>query len=579
MNESSISAPKVKRRARVVWIGVLTAFAVCGFQLFNIQIVKGAELAEQGKAVRTSIDKIDAPRGEIVDANGQVLAETIKTYHIAVNQKNITEYRHYEDGKLVGTGAAEAAKQLAPVLGMDASELGGKLVGDQDWVYLAKNVDVEKWREVRKLRIYGIDWEPSFERLYPAGITAASVVGSVDADGVGNSGLELTYDKLLTGVPGEESFEVGPTGAEIPGGKRLTKEAVPGATLNTSIDSDLNYSLQDLVTEYTKRFGADWGAVVVMEMGTGRILALADSDLVSPEKGPQNSPAVQSMYEPGSVGKVLTFATALQEGTINPLTMFSVPSVLEVGGQTFQDFHEDHPTYQKTATGVLAMSSNTGTIQVGSTVSDESRYKTFKDFGLGQPTGIELPAESAGSLTDPSKWDGRTRYTTMFGQGLAVNAIQATAIVATVGNSGVWVAPHLVDGWTEADGTFHPKKAEAPREVLKPDVASTLLTMMESVVANEDGTASLAAVPGYRIAAKTGTAERLGLGGIVPSMSGVIPADNPKIAVTAVLYNPQASDAVSSVSVAPLFGSVVTEAVRMLGIPPSSEPAKLFPSE
>lgn len=569
---------KARGRGRVIWIVSLMALAACGVQLFNIQIVRGAELAEQGRIVRTDASKIDAPRGSIVDANGQVLVDTVKTYHIAVNQRHITEFRNYEDGKLVGTGPAEAARLLAPLLNRDPSELGGEMVGESTYHYLAKDVDLETFRQIRKLNIYGIEWEPSFERQYPAGTTAATVVGTVDDEGNGNSGLELVFNDVLTGTPGEESYEVGPTGAVMPGAKVTTKEAVPGVTLHTSIHSDLQYSIQELLDDVVTKFGGEWGSVVVMDVKTSRILVLADSLQASPLEGPQSSPTVQNLYEPGSVGKVLTVATALEKGTVTPTTRYSVPSTWDIGDQHFHDYDQDHPTYELTATGVLAMSSNTGTIQIGSTVSDSDRYQTFLDFGLGQLTGVEIPGETPGMLTEPETWDGRTKYTNMFGQGIAVNAIQATEIGAVIGNGGVWNAPHLVDGWTTADGVYHQKEVATPREVLSPEVAQTLLTMMESVVSGEMGTAASAAVEGYRIAAKTGTAERAG-GGIVQSIVGVVPADDPQIVVSALVYNPAWESSIDIAgAVGRLFGSSVAESVRMLGISPSSEPARLFPS-
>lgn len=567
-----------QKRARVVWIAALIGLLACAAQLFNIQIVRGAELAEQGRTVRTSVSRIDAPRGSIVDATGQVLVDTVKTYHIAVNQKNITEYiRRDKKGNVVGRGPAEAAKQLAPLLDRDPAELGGQMLGDSPYVYLAKDVDATTYRAIRKLGIYGIEWEPSFERLYPAGSTAASVVGSVDYEGQGNSGLELTFNDILQGVPGEASYEIGPTGAVMPGAKVTTKEAQPGATLHTSIHSDLQHSVEEALNETVETWGAEWGAVVVLDVATSRVLVLADSGLKDPSNGPQSSAAVQMVYEPGSVGKALTFATALEHGTITPYTEFTVPDRYEAGGQIFTDMHP-HETYVRTSTGILAASLNTGTVMVSETVSDEQRFETFQKFGLGAPTGIELPGESAGILHPYEEWDGRMRYTTSFGQGYAVTAIQAAQLMATIANGGVWNAPRLVDGWTTADGVYHEAEREAPHEALRPEVAETLSLMLESVTSDPGlGTGRAAAVDGYRVAAKTGTAELLGLG-IVPSMAGFLPADDPQIAICAVLYKP-AVEETAAVAVAPLFSRVSAEAIRSLGIAPSGEAARLFPSE
>ena len=571
-----------RNRSRWIWIAVAFAFLVCAIKLFVIQIIQGPALAEQARVVRTSATTIQAQRGSIVDANGQVLAESVLTYHIACNQQLILEYVQYDDeGDAVGWGPAAAAAQLADLLDMDQSELGGLMVGDSTYQYLAKNVDQETYQQIRSLDIYGIEWEPVYDRVYPQGNTAATVIGSVDSEGQGNGGLELTFDELLTGEEGEESYEISPNGAIIPGAKVTSKEAVSGATIHTSLQTDLQSFVQEYLDEAVETYEADWGAVVILEISTSRVLVLADSGTEAPEEGPQASRAVQMVFEPGSVGKLLTFATALEEDVITPETVFSVPDTLTTDdGETITDLHE-HSTYDRTATGILVESSNTGTVKIGLQLSDEDRYETMKLFGLGELPGIELPGESAGLLYSPSEWEGRTRYTTMFGQGYAMTALQEAALVATIGNGGVYVAPRLVDGWTNADGTYEEAEDPTPVQAISEETANELLTMMESVAQDTTyGTGSGAAVEGYRTAVKTGTAE-LSSGGTVTTVAGVVSADSPSLAIAVVLYNPQ-SGILSSDSAAPLFKDVATEAVRMLGIPASSEEATLYsvvPSE
>ncbi len=571
-----MTAPKnIQRRGRVIWVFALIALLACALQLFNIQIVKGAELAEEGRSVRTRTSALDAPRGAILDVNGQVLVETQATYHIAVNQKAIGDYRRFDDeGELVGQGPAEAARLLAPLLHRDPTELGGEMIGDSTYRYLARDVDAKTYRAIRALRIYGIEWEPSFERVYPSGSTAASVLGSVDSEGNGNAGLELTFNDLLVGTAGQEAYEVGPTGAVMPGAKTVIKEALPGQTIHTTLHSDLQHSVERLLDEAVAQNGAQWGAVVVLEVGTGNVLALADSNNQNPALGPSASRAVQMVYEPGSTFKVVTFGAALEEGTITPLTEFTVPDQYEIGGQVFKDL-APHETQRRTATGILAESSNTGTVMVGATVPEQRRYDISSAFGFGKPTGIELPGESGGILHTPQEWDGRMRYTTMFGQGVAVTAIQSAVMASVIANDGVWVAPTLVQGFSDQEGNFHEPEPTDPVQVLRPEVAQTLLLMMESVA--EAGTGGLAQVEGYRSALKTGTAENPG-GGIVPSMIGVVPADQPVLAISAVLYDPK-NTLTAGVSVAPLFAQVSAEALRSLSVPPSKEAPVLYPSE
>ncbi len=552
----------------------VAALMVSAVQLFMIQIVRGDELADQGRMVRTSASAVQAPRGKIVDADGAVLVESRATYHIAVNQKNILEYRHVDDsGNLVGRGPAEAAALLAPLLGVDEAELGGKMLGDQTYVYLAKDVDASTYRQIRKLGIYGIEWEPSFKRNYPAGSLAATVLGSIDIDGNGNAGVELTYNDALTGTPGEESYEIGPTGAVIPGAKVVSKEAVAGETVNLTIHSDLQHAVENAVNEAVEYHVAEWGAAVVMTVDSFEILALADSGNQSPSAGPQASRALQMVYEPGSVGKILTFTSALDKGVIDPETEYLVAdSYTTTNGQVFTDINPHEPVY-RTATGILANSLNTGTVIVGEQVPAEERYAMMKRFGLGQMTGVQLPGESAGIMSSPDQWDGRTFYTTMFGQGYAVNAVQAATIAATLGNGGVRLEPTIVSGTTAENGEFTEVDRPAPVEVVRPEVAATVVKMLESVTAPK-GTGVLAAVDGYRLAAKTGTAE-IGDGGTIANMVALFPADDPQIAISVVLYRPTYLH-LAGESAAPLVQQIASDTIRALDIPPASEPATLF---
>ena len=563
------------RRSRSILAVAVIFLLIAAAQLFMIQIVRGADLAEQGRVVRTSASAVQAPRGSVVDADGVVLVESRITYHIAANQKALLEYRNVDDkGNIVGKGPAEAARLLAPILKMDQAELGGMLLGDSTYEYLAKNVEPDVYREIRGLGIYGIEWEPSFDRLYPGGSLAGTVLGSVDVDGNGNSGLELMFQDELTGTPGEESYEIGPTGAVIPGAKVVSKEAQPGDTVNTTLVADLQYAVQSALDSAVDAHGAEWGSAVVMDVASAEILALADSDTTTPEDGPQASKAVQMVYEPGSVGKIFTFAGALESGVITPETSFTMADTYTTSnGQTFSDM-VPHETFTKTATGVIAQSLNTGTVMIGEQIPPGERYDLMRRFGLGEKTGVQLAGESPGILTSPEDWDGRTLYTTTFGQGYAINAVQAASVMATLGNGGVRVAPTLVTGFTGADGTVRELERGVPTEVVQPEVAQTLIRMLESVT--NGGSGYLANVEGYRVAAKTGTSE-IGTGGTIANMVALFPADNPQVAISTILYKPTGLYK-GSETAAPLVHQIVTDCIRVLGIPPSKEAPALFPS-
>ncbi len=566
-----------RTRSRALFAVTLVMLLGAGAQLFNIQIVRGAELAEQGRLVRTSASSIQAPRGKVVDSEGQILADSQMTYHIAVNQKNILEYRNIdENGSVVGEGPEEAARLLAPILGLDPSELGGKMLGESSYEYLAKDVDEERYREIRRLNIYGIEWEPRYTRVYPAGDTVGAIVGFTNQDGDGVAGLEQALNEELIGVPGEESYEIGATGEVIPGAKVVSVEAQAGETVHTTILLDLQHSVQEALDEAVAAHGADWGAVVVREVATPNVLVLAGAGGEDSEGMEHVSPAIQMVYEPGSTAKLLTFATALEAGTVGPETSFTVPDHLTTSNdQEFVDVFE-HETFERTATGILAQSLNTGTVMIGETVTDADRYDVMKRFGLGDPTGIELAGESQGLLSTPDTWDGRTRYTTMFGQGFALTALQAASIAATIGNGGVRVDPRIVLGTTDASGQFTAAETPAPVEALRPEVAQTLLTMMESVVdADQHGTAAGGHISGYRLAAKTGTAEIMGEGGTIANVVALLPAEAPQVAISVVLYNPKVGHT-GAESAVPLMRQVALDTIRVLDIPPSTESPRLY---
>ncbi len=574
------------RRAR--WILVISTLllVLCVTRLFYVQIVRGPSLAEQGQTVRTSVSEVAAKRGSIMDATGLVLADSVQTYHIAINQVNVRKWRHYEDQEqadgttrsvLVGKGPAEAARQLAPLLGMDPVELGGRMIGDGTYVYLKKNVDAVTYRKIRELGIYGVEWESVFQREYPNDNTAAPLIGTVNEEGTGSSGLEATFDDLLQGTPGKEAFEIAPNGAVMPGGKQTTQEPEDGATVTTTLHADLQHSVQEVLDARVQQHQADWGAVVITDVATGQVLVMADSDSVSPDNAaPQTVRSVQYAFEPGSVGKVVTMATALEKGTVTPTSVFTVPYALDIPGETLPitDFHE-HETQKMTTTGILAESSNTGTVLVGETVTDQDRYDMMRALGLGETTGIELAGESAGLVRTPDLWVGRDRYVSMFGQSYMMTALQEAGLMATIGNGGVRMPPRLVESWTLADGTVHQPDAVEPVQAMSSETASHLLRMMESTVDTDEGTGQMAKVDGYRLAVKTGTAEITG--GTVSTVAGIVPADAPRLAVAVVLYNPKVGW-LSSDSAAPLFGEVVTQAVRNLGIPASTGAADLYPN-
>ena len=590
--------PSHSRRLQAL-LAVFTACAVLlAVRLVDLQGVRAGDLAKSASEFRTRSYTLQAKRGDILDSSGAVMATSVERYNVAVNQQLIGEYVKYKEddsGKLVavGSGAAAAAQDLAPLLDMDEAELGGKLLGGDEkrpFVYLKKDISPELWRKIRELRIPGIEPEQVMKREYPNGKIAGNVIGYTGMTGaqtdddtpeqaVGQAGIERSLNDVLTGEDGQLSVQIA-GGAVLPSGDKSETPAKDGSDVQLTINRDLQDNVENAVDATVEDQGAQWASAVVLEIGTGSVLALADSNTPDPSNlaatDPSNwgSRAVSTPVEPGSTGKVMTFSAAIDQGKVTPLSTFTVPDVITMpNGETISD-NDSHATSDMTVAGILALSYNTGLIQIGDTIPDETRFDYMKKFGIGSKTGIELPSESAGILSDPSTWDNRTRYTTMFGQGWAATTLQLGQMVSVIGNGGVRVPVHIVGNVTDSDGTEHPTVVGDSVQVISPESADTMLDMMQAVT-DPNSTGWRAAVPGYNIAGKTGTAqvpdEDGNLTRRVGTFVGLVPAEDPQIAIAVAVYNAPGAGYGGEVA-APVFKDVTTFAVRQLGIPPSTEP-------
>ena len=563
----------------------MVGFAVVAGKTVKIQVVDGPALALKAKAERTVTWVNRAPRGSILGRDGTVLASSAVSYDIGANQRLISQYERTEEQEdpatgrttevVTGYGAAAAAELIAPVLGVDAQELGAKMVGDSTYVVIAQAVTPDTWRKVNALAIHGIEPDQRTRRSYPAGTVAGNVVGYTYENEVrelvGNAGIEMSQNDVLTGTNGEGSVEIGKTGAIIPTGEHEEVPARPGATVRLTLDPNLQTIAQDAIDKVVVAQGADWGAAVVMEPATGKVLVLADSRSVDPgnpgasAEADRTARSVEAVFEPGSVGKVITFAAALEEGVLRPEDPFTVPYTWTApNGEVFRDSHE-HPVESLTAAQVLAESSNVGTVQIGDLMSDDVRHDYIERFGFGRATGIEMPAESPGILTPAADWDDRTRYTTMFGQGIAGTTLQAVQVLAAVANKGVLVPPRVIEAWVDADGEERAQKTPSGRRVMSEEHAATLTEMLIGVT-QEGGTAEAASIDGYLVAGKTGTTEILTESGTVASFVGFTPARDPAIAVAVVVYRP--GDTYGGTVSAPVFRAIALAAMHSLGIAP-----------
>ncbi|NTV39495.1 MAG: penicillin-binding protein 2 [Demequinaceae bacterium] len=555
-----------------------------------MQILSAAPLAEEALAQRLVTVDVTPARADIVDRNGVVLATSVERYNLTVNQVTLAKWQRKEGVQVTASGPLDAAKILAPILGVSESELGASLAGDKKFAYVAKNLTPEVLDLVKAERIAGIGSESTPLRLYPNGATAGNIIGFMagSADStlpVGSGGIEQAFQDQLEGVAGSRTYERSKYGTTIPAGIHSEEAAVPGQAVVLTMDRDIQYFAEQRLAQAVSETGSSGGAVVVTDPLTGEVLAMADYGAVDPSNASatdashRGSGAVEDVFEPGSTAKIITMAAALEEGVATPTSQYVAPyEYTTANNQTFHDSHA-HEDEKLTLTGVLVKSSNTGTVMIGEQMSDETRYHYMTAFGLGERTGIGLVSESPGILKPWNKWDGRTKYATSFGQGVSVTALQTAQVYGTVANGGVRVAPTIVKGLNNADGTFTPTASSTPVRVVSENTASELMSMLTEVT--EDGTGKAAQIDGYLVAGKTGTAQAPDADGkmtrIVASFVGIAPADSPRVVVSVILYDPKSSIWGGDVA-APVFKDVATFALQTLRVPPSTGTLTQYPT-
>ena len=546
---------------KCIAIGVILTLvaSLCVAQLASIQLIDGRQMAQAATASRTSRVTLSAKRGRILDANGTVLAQSVERYTIVANpeaaqeftpitcNKNNSDYCHQIDGKPVGvTGAAAVGRLLSKALGISAMELGADLSISGQYVVLKKDVTPQVKRSIDDLNLGGIVWgELSSERIYSDGDLMGSLLGGVNDAGDGVAGIEQMENTILTGTDGHQTYQRGNYGGEeIPGTMTESVPAQDGSDVNLTIDRDVQWYVKKIMKDAKAKYESPWVIGVVQDVQTGEILALADSDEVdagTDEAKLGASRAVSETFEPGSIGKLISASGYLQTGVHKMTDQFTVPNSVTDDGQTFKDAFT-HGDMHWTLAGIIQQSSNNGMVLAGKNYTDDQRYEFLTKFGIGQSTGLDLPGESNGVLTNPSSWDLRTRNTVLFGQGYTVNVLQLNNVVATIANKGVRLQQSIIKSTTNADGKTTEATKGTGTRVIDEQVASDVMNAMESVAENYN---KFVKVDGYRMAAKSGTAEVAGdngsLSSIISDYSVVIPADSPRYAITVVMKDPQGS--------------------------------------
>jgi cell division protein FtsI (penicillin-binding protein 3) len=564
------------RRLRAAVLVLAVVLSLFGARLVQLQGLDATTYAAEAEQARLRTVALPAVRGTISDRNGVALATTIDAVNITADQALIAE-----DSDPKATAAV-----LAPVLGIEASVLEERLTGTARFAYVAKKVTPRTWRKVRELDlpdpdiegVPGIFGEKTSKRVYPSGSTGANIVGFVGADGKGLGGLEYALDEVLAGRDGTATYELSAGGRRLPGGNDSEREAVAGNDVRLTIDRDIQYVAQKAVAKAVASTNSQSGTVIVLDPRSGELLAMATAptfDANAPGRAraaDRGNRALTEAYEPGSTGKVLTAAALIEEGVITPRTPITVPNRLTRAGKSFKDF-EDHDTEHLTYAGTIAKSSNIGTIRAAERLGDLRRLHPYLEkFGVGQPTGLGLPGEESGQLLRTKDWSATSGYTMTFGQGYSVNTVQMASAIGAIANDGVRLAPRLVDSTTAADGKVTRPGTPKGVRVVRASTAETVRSMMEAVT-RDGGTAPLAAIPGYRVGGKTGTAQRFNPScgcyrGYTMSFIGMAPVDDPGIVVSVTLQDPRSALG-GGVNAAPVFKQVASFALETLRIAPT----------
>jgi cell division protein FtsI (penicillin-binding protein 3) len=542
-------------------------------RLAVLQGVDGAAYANAAEQDRLRTYPIAALRGAVLDRDGRPFAYTVDASRVVADPSVVPD-------------ADETAEALTGLLDVPAADLAEKLSGDTRYVVLAPQVSPETVDAIKDLELSGVSFEDDPVRLYPARTVGGQVVGFVGRDGAGLAGIEQTFEDDLSGTPGHRRVEVGSGGNPIPSGIDESTPATDGKTVQLTLDQDLQYVTEQRLGQACQDGATTRASAVVLDVATGEVVAMASCPGYDPGNYSKTDPAllgnpvISDVFEPGSVMKAVTLSAALEEGVAEPDTVLSVNGHIQAGDRVVTDAH-DHAPKSWTVTGILAKSSNVGTIMLAREVGDEKLEHYLRGFGLGSTTGIELPGESAGILQKSSDWTASRAANVPIGQGISVTTLQMASMYQAIANGGVRIEPRIVSSVTDPDGTVTEAPAPASSRVISPDTADKMAYMLEAVVGPE-GTAPKGEIDGFRVAGKTGTAQRANPecncyegGGFVTTFVGFAPADAPRYVIAVDLERPR-SDAEGGQVAAPVFADIMRYALTADGVVPSGAPRPDF---
>ncbi|MCR5977251.1 cell division protein FtsI [Gordonia jinghuaiqii] len=579
-------------RTRMAGILVLLVVLAVAVKMIVVHTVEAGAISAEAAQQREYTQVLTAKRGAILDRNGRPLAYTDEARSLtflpkAVRKSIDEEHRKNPSLPDVETRLREIAKGVSVALGGSISEedLLAKVTGEETFVYLARSVSPDVASRITE-EFPEVGADPQSIRLYPGGSLAANVVGDVNYDGNGLIGLEASLDSILSGTDGSRTYDRGSDGAIIPGSMRNVHPALNGATVRLTLDSDTQWFVQSQVMKAKQASGAKGASAVVLDAQTGEVLAMANDGtfnasepLADQPHAELGNPSVTSPFEPGSVNKLVAASAAIEYGLTKPDTVHQVPGDIRMSGVTVRDAWP-HGVEPYTTTGIFGKSSNVGTLMLAKRIGEERFAEMVKRFGLGQRTGVGLPAESAGEVPALSQWSGGSFANLPIGQGLSMTLLQMTAMYQAIANDGLRIPPRILVS-EERDGAGTEDRARPdPVRVVSPATARTVRDMFRSVVQDDPmgvqmGTGTKAAVDGYQISGKTGTAQQ-----VDPScgcysnsnynitFAGIAPADDPRYVIGIMLDNPRrSSDGSGGQSAGPLFSTIASWMLQRSQVP------------
>lgn len=579
---------ELRRTRRRLSIAVLLTFAIVALfvvRLVDFQVVRAAELNEASHGKRAVSQTIDAPRGDIVDTNGVVLADSVTRYNITASPRHANAFdRRGDDGRTAEVSVFDALTEISEISGADINTLMTAVTADREsnFTYLVKGVDTAQYRAIRELGIPWVYVESVPKRTYPNGAVAGNIVGFVGTDGPQN-GIEITEDDCLRPTKGVSTYEQGADGVRLPGSTVVTTEAVPGGTISLTIDLDLQWFVQQAIAEQAIAIGAESAMAAVVRVSDGHLMAAADWPSVDSNDRNGVDPAFLGArlfsynFEPGSILKAMTAAMAIDQGTAGTGTKLTVPARWQTPEGGLVRDALGHADSQLTLAGVLEQSSNVGISMVASELGNAVRYDYLRKFGFGEQTAVEFQGEGYGLLA--SSWNDQQKYDIAYGQGISVTLAQIVSAYQAIANGGVRMPLTLVESCTLADGTVVKPEASDGVRVVSEKAANLTVDMLQSVV-TKGQLGSVLSVPGYNVAAKTGTGE-VAEGGVytnqrIVSVAGIAPADNPEYVVIVTIVKPDIMK--TSYAAAPVFQEIMARVLKTYRVPLSTKPAPNLPT-